>query len=158
MEQIKWEKRPGRYTLDATSTASLLRYGFRAKTTHNKSWGVMRRDSGVSVAIADIPEGSFLAVVPGTIRSGPIRPVNAIPGADCIWLDVQGCDGALAGIKIGPPELANVMLAWDMLGDRMAPMHRTAQVVAFSIRPISMHQELVRYDCDGHYKATMPSS
>lgn len=146
--QWTWiQRQSDKSILNTCSTISLLRYGYRGKG--NQSWAVARvvgGVSGASMAIAPIPAGSFLGVLPGLLYTSLVRKATAIPGPDGIWLDLDGRDGNLGGIATGRAEEANVIVGWDICGDAVCPTLRSCRALVFSTRAINVFQKLVRWN------------
>ena len=46
----------------------LLKYGFLGRGDANFSWAVAKLHTSLSLAIVNIPGGSFLGILPGTVR------------------------------------------------------------------------------------------
>lgn len=129
------------------STLGLHKHGYNGWLAKRKSWSVMEVvGTGQSMAVADIPEASFLGVVPGVLRCSVSFVKGCIPGPDGIWLDTRDSKGSLAKIALGAKQETNTVLAWHIAGDCGAPAFQTAFVLAFSCRPIEIFQELVRWD------------
>ena len=150
-DQVDWNF----YCAPATPHADLLppetplniaTYGHDGYLTRRKIWSVMETPSRESISICDIPEASFLGIVPGRLRCGFAVPRYGIPGPDGIWLDTREATGPLSNIALGPPGEVNTVLAWHIAGDFRSPLWKTAFLMAFSSRPIKAFHQLVRWD------------
>lgn len=119
------------------SALGLHKYGYNGWMSKRKSWSVMEvPETRQSIAIADIPEASFLGVVPGILRCSAGFEKGCIPGPDGIWPDTRDSKGSLAKITLGAKQETNTVLAWHIAGDCGAPAFQTAFVLAFSCRPV----------------------
>ena len=129
------------------SALGLAKYGYKGYISKRKVWSVMEvPETGQSIAIADIPEASFLGVVLGILRCSTSFEEGCIPGPDGIWLETRASKGSLGNIALGAKEHVNTVLAWHIAGDCGSPDFQTAFVLAFSCRPIEIFSQLVRWD------------
>ncbi len=129
------------------SALGIAKFGYDGFMSRRKIWSVMElSETHQSIAIADIPEASFLGIVPGVLRFSLFRQEGGIPGPDGVWLDTRQSQGSLAKIALGSKEQNNTVLAWHIASDCWAPSFQTAWVLAFSSRPIEIFQQLVRWD------------
>ena len=98
------------------------------------------------MAICDIPEASFLGVVPDILRCSPVTAAGCIPGFSGAWLDTRDNDRILDNISVGSAEEANTVLVRYETGDYQAPEWGTCWLLAFACRAIGIFQPLVRWD------------
>ena len=133
--------------LSPESALGLAKYGYLGYISKRKTWSVMEvPETRQSIAVADIPEASFLGVVPGILRCSSIFKEGCVPGPDGLWLDTRESEGSLSKIALGAKEDTNTVLAWHFTGDCGASGFQTAWLLAFSCRPVEMFQELVRWE------------
>lgn len=122
-------------------------YGYGGFIHRRKCWGVMGLPSTQqSNAVIQIPEASYLGVVPGILRCSGIRSEDSIVGAAGLWLDTRDSKGSLAHIALGKAEEANTVVVWYYVGAPKAPMWKACYLLAFSCRPITIFEQLVRWD------------
>ena len=89
-DQMYSDPAPASKLLDPVSPVDMARYGYHGFVSRRKLWGVMSTpDSQQSIAIANIPEASFLGIVPGVLRLSALCGLGCIPGPCGVWLDTR---------------------------------------------------------------------
>lgn len=122
-------------------------YGYGGFIHRRKCRGVMDLpNTQQSIAVTQIPEASYLGIVPGILRCSGFHEEGSIIGPAGLWLDTRDSKGSLAHIALGTAEEANTVVVWFYAGEPQAPMWKTCYLLAFSCRPITMFEPLVRWD------------
>lgn len=133
--------------LNPISPLALATYGYGGDDTRRKVWSIMEVPATRQpIAIADILAASFLGVVPGILRCSALRKEGSKPGPAGLWLDTRQTKGSLAHIALGSAEETNTVVVWHHAGNPQAPEWEPCYLLAFSCRPITIFQPLVRWN------------
>ena len=128
----------------------VMTYGFYGWLSKRKIWSVMLTpDQQHSIAIANIPEASFLGIVPGVLRRSMMRAKGGIGGLAGTWLDTRHGEGSLSRIRFGSKNEVNTVFGWHVGGSHI-PGVKSPWLLAFSCRPILIFEELVAWDGISH--------